>query len=277
MACSIVSVNVERALAEDVGHEDLSAALIPANAVACAHVLSRENAVLCGQAWFNEVFRQLDADITIEWSAKDGDEIAAESTICRLTGLARPLLTGERTALNFLQTLSATTTLTRQFVEAIKTTDAKVLDTRKTLPGLRQALKYAVRCGGGNNHRMGLYDGILIKENHIHAAGSLSAAIDLALSTTTKGVLIEIEVENLEMLSDALNAGATRILLDNFTIDELRQAVQKSTGSAKLEASGNIGLDNIRTVAETGVDYISVGALTKNIRAIDLSMRFEGA
>lgn len=277
IASDIVSMNVECALAEDVGCGDLTAALIPSNAVTCAHVLCREDAVLSGQAWFDEVFQQLDSNITIEWSADDGDAIAAGSIICRLTGLARPLLTGERTALNFLQTLSGTATLTRQFVEAIKTTDVKILDTRKTIPGLRQALKYAVRCGGGDNHRMGLYDGILIKDNHIHAAGSLKSAIDIAHSATTKGVLIEVEVENLEMLADALNAGAKRILLDNFTVKELRQAMRKNTGGAKLEASGNVNLDNIRIIAETGVDYISVGALTKNIRAIDLSMGFDVA
>ncbi|NOZ09935.1 MAG: carboxylating nicotinate-nucleotide diphosphorylase [Gammaproteobacteria bacterium] len=275
MAADIVFADVKHALAEDVGHGDLTAALIPANAMSSAQVLCREDAVLSGQAWFDEVFHQLNNDITVEWLANDGDGIAAGSIICRLTGLARPLLTGERTALNFLQTLSGTATLTRQFVSAIKTTDARVLDTRKTPPGLRQALKYAVRCGGANNHRMGLYDGILIKENHIHAAGSLRAALDLAHATAAKGTLIEIEVEDLEMLCAALNAGATRILLDNFTIDELRQAVQKNTSDAKLEASGNISLDNIRTIAETGVDYISVGALTKNIRAIDLSMGFD--
>jgi len=272
---AVVQEDVARALAEDVGGGDLTAALVPTDKEVRAHVLCREDAVLCGSAWFDEVFLQLDGSITVDWHFSDGDAVAASSILCHVTGAARPMLTGERTALNFLQTLSGTATSTRQYVNAIRGTRARVLDTRKTLPGLRRAQKYAVRCGDGENHRMGLYDGILIKENHIEAAGSLGAAIQLALETAPKEVFVEVEVEDLEMVREAIGAGASRILLDNFSIEDLAKAVAESSGRARLEASGNITLDTIRSVAETGVDYISIGGLTKHVRAIDLSMRFD--
>jgi nicotinate-nucleotide pyrophosphorylase (carboxylating) len=272
---AVIQEDVTRALAEDVGRGDLTAALVPADKQVRAHVLCREDAVLCGSAWFDAVFRQLDGSITVDWHFKDGDAVAADSILCYVSGPARPVLSGERTALNFLQTLSGTATTTRQYVDAIRGTNAKVLDTRKTVPGLRRALKYAVKCGGGENHRMGLYDGILVKENHIEAAGSLSAAIKLALETAPEGVFVEVEVENLAMLREALDAGAARILLDNFSLDDLKTAVAETSGRAKLEASGNVELETIRGIAGTGVDYISIGGLTKHVHAVDLSMRFE--
>ena len=269
-----ISTSVRYALTEDIGDGDLTASLIDANAQATGHVISREPAVLCGSPWFDEVFRQLDRRIRIEWRAQDGEPVSANQVLCQLEGTARSLLSGERTALNFLQTLSGTATSTRRFVDAIKGTHAVILDTRKTLPGLRSAQKYAVRCGGASNHRMGLYDGILIKENHIVAAGGISAAIATARRQKIK-VAVEVEVENLQQLHEALTAGADILLLDNFDLDELREAVRLTTGRAKLEASGGIDLARLRAVAETGVDYISVGALTKHLQAVDLSMRFE--
>ncbi len=265
---------VQAALAEDVGTGDLTADLISVDATASAQVLSREDAVVCGTAWFDEVFRQIDADITIRWQARDGDRVAAETVLCELAGSARGILTAERTALNFLQTLSGTATVTRTYADAVTGTGAQILDTRKTIPGLRTAQKYAVRCGGGHNHRLGLHDGVLIKENHIIAAGSLTQAVTRAVASTPAGVTLEVEVEDLTMLREALAAGARRILLDNFDQDTLRDAVKESGGRAKLEASGNITLVNIRAIAETGVDFISVGALTKHLHAVDLSMRF---
>lgn len=269
-----ISATVQRALAEDIGDGDLTAALVPAAARAHGRVISREEAVLCGTAWFDEVFRQVDDAIAIHWEAGDGETVRRDQLLCRLEGPARGLLTGERSALNFLQTLSGTATLARQYAEAAKGTHATILDTRKTLPGLRNAQKYAVRCGGANNHRMGLYDGILIKENHIMAAGGIGPAVQAARSKGAN-VPVEVEVETLEQLQESIKAGADILLLDNFSHTRMREAVKMTAGRAKLEASGGIDVDSIKTVAETGVDYISVGALTKNVRAVDLSMRFE--
>jgi nicotinate-nucleotide pyrophosphorylase (carboxylating) len=269
--------NVRDALIEDLGSGDLTAALIDADAVSGARIIAREPLVLAGQEWVNEVFRQLDERVVIDWYINDGQRADRDDLLCKLVGNARVLLTGERTALNFLQTLSATATETARFVRALEGTGARVLDTRKTIPGLRVAQKYAVRIAGGVNHRMGLFDAILIKENHIKSAGSISNA--LAAARNQGGdVLIEVEVESMTELREALAAGATRVLLDNFSLNELREAVMLNTGgerrAAELEASGNISLDNLREVAKTGIDYISAGALTKNIRAADLSMLF---
>ncbi|MBW8055531.1 MAG: carboxylating nicotinate-nucleotide diphosphorylase [Nitrospira sp.] len=266
---------VRRALAEDIGSGDLTAALIPASTRARASVITRESAVLCGSAWFDEVFRQLDTAISTTWAAKDADSIRASQIVCRLHGPARAILSGERMALNFLQLLSDTATQTRRYVDAVSGTHTKVLDTRKTIPGLRRAQKYAVTCGGGQNHRMGLYDGILIKENHILAAGSIARAVQQAKTSATEGIPIEVEVENLDQLRDALAVGVDRLLVDNFSLQSLKAAVAQTRGRATIEASGGITLENVRTMAETGVDYISVGALTKDVKAIDLSMRFE--
>ena len=257
---------------EDVGSGDITAAIIPASASAQATVISRESMVLCGQAWFAAVFAYLAEGTDIRWAVADGDQVEANTVLCTLQGTARTLLTGERTALNLLQTLSGTATVSRRFADAVQGTGAKVLDTRKTLPGLRKEQKYAVRCGGCYNHRFGLYDGILIKENHILAAGSITQAVASARSLH-QSMPVEIEVENCTELEEALAAGTDRVLLDNFDIDALNEAVSITAGRTELEASGNITLDNIRTVAETGVDFISVGALTKDLKAIDLSMR----
>lgn len=270
-----IADTVRRALAEDVGAGDLTANLIPGATLARAQVISREDAVLCGTAWFDEVFRQLDRKVRVEWNARDGEPVRENQVLCTLAGPARAILTGERSALNFLQTLSGTATATRRYVEAIRGTKAVVLDTRKTLPGLRTAQKYAVRAGGGQNHRMGLYDAILIKENHIAAAGSVAAAVDAARRGAPAGTTVEVEVEDLAQLNEALAAGADRILLDNFSLKRLREAVLASAGRARLEASGGITLENIRAIAETGVDCISIGALTKHVRAVDLSLRFD--
>lgn len=270
-----VAESVRRALAEDVGSGDLTAALVPDTARARARLITREDAVLCGSAWFEEVFRQLDPGIAVEWHARDGDAVPKDAIVCRLEGPARPILTGERTALNFLQTLSATATAARRYVAAVAGTGAVILDTRKTLPGLRLAQKYAVRCGGAQNHRLGLYDGILIKENHIAAAGSIAAAVGAARARAPAGVFVEIEVETLAQLREALAAGAERILLDNFPLEAIREAVREARGRARLEVSGGVELASLRLLAETGVDYISIGAITKNVRAVDLSLRFE--
>jgi nicotinate-nucleotide pyrophosphorylase (carboxylating) len=262
---------VAYALEEDIGSGDLTAGLISDQAKARARVIAREAAILCGSPWFDEVFRQLDSNIKTSWHVTDGEPVKSNMAVCTLTGPARHILTGERTALNFLQTLSGTATTTHQYVTLIQGLDTKILDTRKTLPGLRKAQKYAVACGGGQNHRMGLYDAVLIKENHIIAAGSLQAAIE---SAKQLAIPVEIEVENLQQLDQALQAGADRILLDNFHPDNLRQAVDINQGRAILEASGGIDESMIRSIAETGVDYISMGALSKHLRAIDFSMRF---
>jgi nicotinate-nucleotide pyrophosphorylase (carboxylating) len=272
-----IEKNACQALAEDIGPGDLTANLIPAGEIATATVISRVNAVLCGIQWFEACFRQLDRQIKIRWFAQDGTAISAGQAFCEITGNARTLLSAERCALNFLQLLSAVATQTRHYVDAVAGTGAIIVDTRKTLPGLRLAQKYAVRCGGGVNHRLGLYDGILIKENHIMAAGGIEPALRAAETITPAGVFVQIEVETLDDLRTALGAGAKLILLDNFDLDRMREAVtlnvRLTSKMAALEASGGITLDNVRTVAETGVDRISIGSLTKNVNAIDLSMR----
>jgi len=270
---SLKTLDIKPYLEEDIGSGDITAAIIPETVTAEAEVLTREAMVLCGQAWFDAVFKELDPRVRIDWLRREGEAVEAGVTLCRLQGPARALLTGERTALNLLQTLSATATVARCYAEAVAGTGCKVLDTRKTIPGLRQAQKYAVAVGGCHNHRIGLYDGVLIKENHIMAAGSISAAIRIARALTT--VPVEVEVETLEQLQEALAAEPDRIMLDNFSLDDLRTAVNITAGRVELEASGNIGLDNIRTIAETGVDFISIGALTKHVQAVDLSMRIK--
>ena len=237
-----------------------------------ATVITREATVVCGQAWFEAVFRQLDPAVRIDWRVGEGDEVAADTLLCELAGPARSLMTGERTALNLLQTLSATARVARQYARAVEGTGTRVLDTRKTLPGLRLAQKYAVRCGGGHNHRIGLYDGILIKENHILAAGSITQAV-AAAKALNAGVMIEVEVESLDELQEALAAGATRILLDEFSLPMLREAVALTGERAELEVSGSVSLASIAEIAATGVAYVSVGALTKHVTAVDLSMR----
>ncbi len=270
-----INLNIDAALAEDLDQRgDLTARLIPETAAAHARVITREDAVLAGQAWFNAAFRRLDPQVRIFWLAEDGEDIAAGQTLCEIKGKARALLSAERPALNFLQTLSGVATETRHSVAAVAGTRAKIYDTRKTIPGLRAALKYAVLCGGGENQRMGLFDGILIKENHIVAAGGIGQALDQARKLAPAGVSLQIEVENMAQLAEALDAEAKLILLDNFNTEALREAVLFTDGRAELEASGGIGLDNVRSVAETGVDRISIGGLTKNVRAVDLSMRF---
>lgn len=269
-----ISQNVSVALAEDMGSGDVSAMLIPAHTQARAQVITREAMILAGQDWFNEVFAQLAPDIRIEWAASDGDHLAAGALLCTLNGSARAILSGERSALNFLQTLSATATKVNRFVRLVSGTRARILDTRKTLPGLRLAQKYAVTCGGGWNHRIGLYDAILIKENHIAAAGGLTPAVVHARHLHPN-LPMEVEVENLSQLEEALMAGAPRILLDNFDLNSLRLAVERTHGQAQLEASGGVNEQSVRAIAETGVDFISIGALTKDIQAIDLSMRFQ--
>lgn len=272
-----IGPSVAHALREDVGSGDLTASLVSADALVGASIIARESLILCGQSWVDEVFAQLDDGIVVDWYIGDGQSADANDVICKLTGPARALLTGERTALNFLQTLSATATTTAHYVTAVAGTATRILDTRKTIPGLRLAQKYAVTCGGGQNHRVGLFDAILIKENHIKSAGGIRAAIKAAQDLDA-GVLIEVEVESLDEFREALDAGAERILLDNLSLQELQDAVAINQESgylgAELEASGNITLDSIRDIAETGVDYISTGAITKNINAIDLSMLF---
>ena len=270
----MVAQTVSAALAEDVGSGDLTASLIPASQQAQATIISRENAVICGIDWANACFHQLDKNIKINWLVNEGEKIATNQLLCEISGNARALLTAERCALNFLQTLSAVATQTREYIDAIADTKAQILDTRKTLPGLRLAQKYAVTVGGGANQRLALYDGILIKENHIAAAGSIGVALSLALQLN-KNVSIQIEVENLDELQQALRAGAASILLDNFTLSDMKKAVQLNNGKALLEASGNVNMRTVRAIAETGVDRISIGSLTKNIRAIDLSLRIK--
>ncbi len=266
--------NVSAALSEDIGAADWTALLTPASKTARATVVCRGAAILCGSAWFSACFRKLDARASIDWRARDGARIGPGDVVCVVEGNARALLTGERSALNFLQMLSAVATVTRRYVEAVAGTRAAIVDTRKTLPGLRLAQKYAVRTGGGTNHRLGLYDGILIKENHIAAAGGVTRALDVARSVAPPGVWIQIEVETHAQLEEALAAGAKMILLDNMSPDRMRAAVALCGGRAELEASGGITLENVRAIAETGVDRISIGSLTKDIKAVDLSMRF---
>jgi nicotinate-nucleotide pyrophosphorylase (carboxylating) len=269
-----IEQDVRRALEEDLGSGDITARLIPADRIWNASVISREAAVRCGRNWFDAVFRHLDESIDIRWHAQDAEDLRADQSICTLKGPARALLSGERTALNFLQTLSGTATTARAYARQVEGLHTRILDTRKTLPGLRQAQKYAVRCGGCHNHRLGLYDAFLIKENHIAAAGSIADAIRAARALGL-GLPIEIEVESLNGLEQALRAGADRVLLDNFGLDQLREAVAVTAKRAELEASGDITLDNVREYAETGIDCISIGALTKHVRATDLSMRFD--
>ncbi len=272
-----ISTTVANALREDIGSGDLTASLVDEDAIVGASIIAREQLVLCGQAWVDEVFSQIDPSAVVDWYVGDGQSAEADDVICKIVGPARALLSGERTALNLLQTLSATATTTAKYVRVLEGTNAKLLDTRKTIPGLRLAQKYAVTCGGGHNHRVGLFDAILIKENHIKSAGSIKEAL-VAAAALKAGVLIEVEVENHTELLEALDNGAGRILLDNFSLQELRQAVATNQDfgyvAAELEASGNITLDSIREIAETGVDYISTGAITKNIAAIDFSMLF---
>lgn len=265
---------VRRCLDEDLGGGDLTAALVPEDALARARVIAREPAVLCGLAWFNAVFAELDPRIRIDWHQQEGDRVEADTLLCSLSGPARPLLSGERSALNLLQTLSGTATVARRYADAVAGLPVRLLDTRKTLPGLRHAQKHAVRVGGCHNHRMGLYDGILIKENHIAACGSIAAAVDAARRLGTD-LPVEVEVENLAEVDAALDAGADILLLDNFDLETLREAVARNGGRARLEASGGVNLETVRAIAETGVDYISVGSLTKDVKAIDLSMRFD--
>ncbi|HEX6398145.1 MAG TPA: carboxylating nicotinate-nucleotide diphosphorylase [Steroidobacteraceae bacterium] len=274
----IIARQVSAALSEDVGPGDVTAALVPSQQQVRAHVVAREPAVLCGTDWVTETFRQLDASIRLDWQAADGERIAADQVLLRIAGPARPILTGERTALNFLQTLAATATAASRYVEAVAGTGCRILDTRKTIPGLRLAQKYAGRCGGAQNHRLGLHDMVLIKENHIIAAGSIATAISSARRHTS--VPVEVEVESLAEFDEALAAGADIILLDELSLDDMRTAVQRNRergSKAKLEASGSVTLATVREIALTGVDYISIGGITKHVQAIDLSMRFEFA
>ena len=268
---------VEAALREDIGGGDVTAALVPAAQRVRGAVVTREEAVLCGRPWAEETFRRLDPHVRLDWRAADGERLSAGQVIVAIAGPARAVLTGERTALNFLQLLSATATATRRFVDAVAGTGCRILDTRKTLPGLRSAQKYAVRCGGGDNHRLGLYDQVLIKENHLAAAGSITGAI-AAARRSSPGLKVEVEVESLAEFEEALNAAPDIIMLDDFSLADLRAAVSlnRSRGrAAKLEASGSVSLETVREIAATGVDYISVGALTKHVRAVDLSLRLE--
>lgn len=267
-----IEQNVKAALQEDIGDGDITARLIPEIEQATARVISREHATISGTAWVDEVFRQVDAGMDISWNVKDGDHVTPNQALFTVTGSARSILTAERAALNFLQTLSGTATVSQQYADKVATTQVKLLDTRKTIPGLRLAQKYAVTCGSCYNHRIGLYDAFLIKENHIMACGGIKAAIETA-QKTAPGKPVEIEVETLEQLHEALAADADIIMLDNFTLEQMREAVAITNGKAKLEASGNITDETLVPIAETGVDYISIGALTKHCRAVDLSLR----
>lgn len=269
----LIAAQVRAALDEDLGEGDLTAALIAESDSLSVQLICREPAVLCGRPWFDQSFRQLDPGVAIDWLAGEAEQVAANQLLCRIEGNARALLSAERTALNYLQTLSGTATLAHRYAQAVAGTGVRILDTRKTLPGLRLQQKYAVQCGGCHNHRLGLYDAILIKENHIAAAGSLSAALKAAQGIA-QGVGIEVEVESLQQLDEALAAGAGHLLLDNFPLQRLREAVVRNAGRARLEASGNVSLETVRAIAETGVDDISVGGLTKDLRAVDFSLRF---
>ena len=266
---------MSRALREDVGSGDVTAQLIGTDALARAQVLCRDAAVICGTAWFDETFRQLDGRVQVRWQVQDGAAVAADTLLCELKGRARAILTGERTALNFLQLLSATATVTERYVRAVAGTGCRILDTRKTIPGLRSAQKYAVRCGGGLNHRMGLYDRVLVKENHIAAAGSIAAAVGAA-RRLAPGLSVEVEGENLDEVAAALTAQCDVIMLDEFSLEDMRRAVALNRAAprpAKLEASGGVSLDGIAAIAATGVDYISIGGLTKHVQAVDLTLR----
>ncbi len=274
-----IARTVEATLKEDLGGTldpaaDLTANLIPADVQNTATIITREHGVFCGKAWADKVFELLGGEVKIDWNVEDGDVVEPNQTLCTLTGPARILLTGERNAMNFIQTLSGCATTTAEYAKALEGTDCRLLDTRKTIPGLRSALKYAVACGGGFNHRIGVFDAYLIKENHIIACGGISQAIATA-KKLSPGKPVEVETESLQELSEAIEAGADIIMLDNFTIDMMREAVEINAGRAALENSGNVTLETLRKYAETGVDYISVGALTKHLKAMDLSMRFQ--
>lgn len=273
-----VAATVALALEEDVQTGDATASLVPADSVVLARVISREPGIVCGRPWFDQVFAQLDNQISVEWTVDEGSAILADSLLCRIKGPARPILTGERTALNFLQTLSGTASITTRYAHELRGTECEVLDTRKTLPGLRMAQKYAVKTAGGRNHRMGLYDAILIKENHIMACGGIGEAIQKARELSPD-LLLEIEVENLDQFAMALEARPDVIMLDNFSVQQMKKAVALAEflglERPKLEVSGNVEIDRLRMIAKTGVDYISVGALTKHVQALDLSMRFK--
>ena len=273
MKVPLKSIDIKSFLEEDIGSGDITAAIIPETTHAYAEVLTREDIIISGQAWFDAVFKHLDTNVTINWLVSEGEAVKKNTILCKVSGSARALLTGERTALNLLQLLSATATVARKYADAVADTGCKILDTRKTIPGLRDAQKYAVACGGCHNHRIGLYDGVLIKENHIMAAGSITKAIQKARVLTS--VTVEVEVESMSELLEALAAKPDRIMLDNFSLADLRAAVKLSAGAVELEASGNIDLDNIHSIAQTGVDYISIGALTKHVKAVDLSMRIK--
>ncbi len=265
---------VTTALEDDVGSGDISAALIAADTLLATRLLVREDAILCGCRWFDEVFRQCDSAIKIRWRAADGDAITAGSIVCEVNGPARGLLTAERSALNFLQTMSGTATVTRRYVDIVAGTGCRILDTRKTIPQLRQAQKYAVACGGGHNHRIGLFDAYLIKENHLAACGGIGPAVAQARAMQPD-TLLEVEVESLAQLGQAIDAGVDRVLLDNFNLEDLQQAVDLSAKRVELEASGNIDQEGLRAIAETGVDFVSIGALTKHLRAVDFSLRYQ--
>ena len=272
-----LDAQVDAALREDIGSGDVTAALVPAAQQVRGRLVTREDAILCGRPWAEATFARLDREVRLTWRAADGEPVSAGAVVFEIAGPARAILTGERTALNFLQLLSATATVTRRFVEAVAGTECRIIDTRKTLPGLRCAQKYAVRCGGGDNHRMGLYDRVLIKENHIAAAGSIAGAIASA-RRTAPGITVEVEVESLAELEQALAAAPDIIMLDDFSLADMRAAVARNRAagrSARLEASGSVALEAVRAIAETGVDYVSVGSLTKHVHAIDLSMRLE--
>jgi nicotinate-nucleotide pyrophosphorylase (carboxylating) len=276
---NVIARQVAAALAEDLGAGDVTAALVPASQQVRAQIIAREPAVLCGTDWADATFKQLDPSVRVDWLAQDGEALVADRAVVKLAGPARAILTGERTALNFLQTLSATATAAHRYVDAVAGTGCRILDTRKTLPGMRLAQKYAVRCGGAQNHRLGLYDMVLIKENHIIAAGSIGGAISRA-HQTSPGIPVEVEVENLGEFDQALDAGADIILLDELTLDDMREAVKRNRSresTAKLEASGSVTLATVREIALTGVDYVSIGGITKHVQAVDLSMRFEFA
>lgn len=269
-----INTLVQAALEEDIGHGDLTATLIPENTQAKAQLITREDAVLCGIPWFDACFTAVDASVEIRWFAEEGSDLVVDQKVCEIKGNARSILTAERTAINLLQTLSGTASITRCYVKQLEGLNTQVLDTRKTIPGMRVAQKYAARTGGAVNHRVGLYDGILLKENHIRAAGSIKKAVELAIQTVPFGILLEVEVESLDEMQQAIEAGAKRILLDNFSLDELRKAVNRKPDEVELEASGNVTLESLREIAQTGVDYVSVGALTKHLRAVDYSLQF---
>ena len=278
-ANDVIQRLVELCLNEDIGDGDVTARLTPPENEIEGKIISREDGVICGKAWVDEVFKQVgkrhNTNIEIQWQIEDGDSVTENQTLCRFDGFAHPILSGERTALNIMQTLSGTATVTKQYVDAIAHTKARLLDTRKTLPMMREAQKYAVICGGGVNHRMGLYDGIIIKENHLRSGKSLERIVADAIASMPEGALVELEVENIEELERGLHAGAKRVMLDDFSLDDMREAVELTGDQADLEASGNVNLSTIATIAETGVDFISSGAITKHVRALDLSMLFD--